>query len=211
MTDIPNKSALRFGIPSLDDLFGTFSVSHTSYGIPVASPEEQIKLTIVGPAGSGKSILALHLASRYRADAHSRMKSRAAKLGGDEQRAPRVIYISTDLTLPKAKAMWTAFALDRPNMRDVPLYRPASVTGADPIEVAPEDIALQAELQGVNPIKDTGESSFAEFLLCNQLDNLFCAATVTPLNETHADTTRKRPRTVSIGFLDLVTHPIGDL
>lgn len=188
MTDIPSRSALRFGIPSLDDLFGTFSVSHRSYGIPVASTNEQIKLTIIGPAGSGKSILALHLASRYRADAHSRARSRQAN-SRESFRPPKVIYISTDLTLPKAQGMWSAFALDRPNMRDVPLHRPSSIVRADPIEVTAKDISLRAELKEVNPNEDTGPHSFAQFLLREQEEDGKC----------------------QIGFLDLVTHPAGDL
>ena len=70
MNGIPLNPCICFGVPSLDDLFGTFGLSHRSYGIPVEGA--QANLTLVGPDGSGKSLLAFHLASRYAADSFSR-------------------------------------------------------------------------------------------------------------------------------------------
>src|SRR5260221_6370168 len=99
MGDIPKHSSLRFGIPSLDDLFGTSSLSHRSDGIPVYDmtlvPEgnTSTRLTLVGPEGSGKSIVALHLAARYIADAWTRSPGK---------QHPKVIFVSTDLTYAKA-------------------------------------------------------------------------------------------------------------
>ncbi len=45
MNGVPRISCLRFGVPSLDDLFGTFSLSHRAYGIPINNIQEQTKLT----------------------------------------------------------------------------------------------------------------------------------------------------------------------
>ncbi|HJQ82917.1 MAG TPA: ATPase domain-containing protein [Candidatus Binatia bacterium] len=73
-------------------------------------------LCIIGPDGAGKSILALHLASRYLADAGCQ---------------PRVIYASTDLPYANALGSWHRFALHVPNARRVPFEGDRWTPGPD--------------------------------------------------------------------------------
>jgi len=103
---------IRFGIPSLDRLFGRPEAqqgAEADYGI--ALDGQSTTICIVGTDGTGKSVLALHLASRYIADSY------------DPQSASptNACYISTDLGLPKAKAIWERYRLNRPNARKNPL------------------------------------------------------------------------------------------
>src|SRR6266404_5982051 len=97
---------LRFGINSLDALFGD---TGEAPGIKLTGDGKgATSLCILGPDGTGKSVLALHLASRYLADCL------------DESEAgfvPRVLYVSTDLRRDMAELMWRNFLLDQPNRR----------------------------------------------------------------------------------------------
>jgi KaiC/GvpD/RAD55 family RecA-like ATPase len=66
---------LRFGIPSLDELMGGKRVEASSPSRPydhfgVSLEETTTSICIMGPDGTGKSILGLHLASRYVADSN---------------------------------------------------------------------------------------------------------------------------------------------
>ncbi|HEY6390100.1 MAG TPA: hypothetical protein VIX89_02410 [Bryobacteraceae bacterium] len=200
MNGIPNKPHLRFGIPALDDLFGSYSLSHRADGIPVSTDKDQARLTIIGPAGSGKSILALHLASRYAADVFTRW-TRA----GCKGTPPKVIYVSTDLTLEKAQAMWEAFRLDRPNLREVPFYR--SMTPSLAQEPAPKDhVSLKVELYNLLAFNGPDEdNSLAAFLRGPGAGPRQPAAVPPP-----AQPTRCQPPPVKIGFLDLLTTGVGD-
>jgi KaiC/GvpD/RAD55 family RecA-like ATPase len=103
------KEFLRFGIPGLDDLFGAASTRVRSRGIALNAPSEPAIITIIGPVGSGKSLLALHLASRYLAD----------HLAFHDLKA---IYLSTDLTYHRADKTWKSFRLNYPNLREIPFY-----------------------------------------------------------------------------------------
>ena len=82
-------------------------------------------------------------------------------------------------------SMWQAFRLDRPNLREVPFYR-STVEGANQISVEAEDVSLKIELSRLDPNADKGEGSVAHFL-----ENRIAGV-------------------VSVGFIDLLTHPVGD-
>src|SRR5882724_2187077 len=101
-------SVLSFGIPELDrmlDLRRPFYVRRQD------GEREPSSLALIGSDGTGKSVLALHLASRYFADNYS------------DARRPKVLYLSTDLKFDKANGIWTNFALDDPNGRHIPCER----------------------------------------------------------------------------------------
>lgn len=98
---------LAFGIPSLDELLGQATSSdrvwtREGFGITLDKKTESTSLCIIGPDGTGKSVLALHLASHY--------ASRASE-------DTRLLYASTDLSIGKARTIWSNFALDRPSDR----------------------------------------------------------------------------------------------
>src|ERR1700687_586363 len=157
MHNVPQYPCLRFGIPSLDDLFGSFSLSHRAHGIPM-SKDHFGKLSIIGPEGSGKSILALHLASRYAADVLTRGRARHKKP------LTKVIYISTDFTHVKANQMWEVFKLNRPNLREVPFYRPM-VASKDTVSIKPEHVGVKAVLSNLDPLAEKGEPTLVRYLL----------------------------------------------
>jgi len=91
---------LLFGIPSLDALFEPVENRGRS---AIAT-----SLAILGPDGTGKSVLALHLVSTYAA--HTKAY-------------PCILYLSTDLRYDKAEKIWNNFALGRPSQRDIPFER----------------------------------------------------------------------------------------
>jgi len=109
-----NFKLLQFGIPTIDWLFGKpiqasaqsedkipfFASIHesTEYGIRI-EPNHTTSLCIIGPDGTGKSLLALHLAARY--------AFRSAELN----LMPRILYASTDLSYGKADEHWQTFGL----------------------------------------------------------------------------------------------------
>src|SRR5712692_332366 len=126
---------LRFGIQSLDKLIGTIkakSIDKEMYGIDVSEPEESesqrrknrgnlpitSSVCLTGPDGTGKSLLSLHVASRYVAD----FLAEHVQTPTNGKCPPlRVLYISTDLTYKMALRGWNHFALDRPLERREPL------------------------------------------------------------------------------------------
>ncbi|HEV2800588.1 MAG TPA: ATPase domain-containing protein [Pyrinomonadaceae bacterium] len=118
---------LRFGIPSLDSLFGSEREGY-GLGLPDSndgsanSPETSISICVSGPDGTGKSILGLHLAARYLADC-----------AGARVVRPKILYISTDLKYGMAAKVWRNFALGRPNARTIPFER--EETGEKELEV----------------------------------------------------------------------------
>lgn len=114
------ESPIRFGIPSLDVLLGRPQPSTyenatlkedeeaKAFGIAVADAKanlgrESISACVIGSDGTGKSVLALHLAAQYLAD----------RLG----KQCRVIYVSTDLSFHRTKTTWDNFALSYPRHR----------------------------------------------------------------------------------------------
>jgi KaiC/GvpD/RAD55 family RecA-like ATPase len=128
---MPKTRVLRFGIESLDRLIGTVTSNPDDlYGIDVTEPEERkscqqngaglpitSSICLAGPDGTGKSILSLHLASRYLAD------SLVECVQTSPSHCPiiKVLYISTDLTYKMALKGWNHFALDHPFKRKEPL------------------------------------------------------------------------------------------
>ena len=111
---MPQK--LRFGIPSFDTLFSAFGppskeVDVNAHGIQLPSRDAASSICLIGPDGTGKSVFALHLASRYLADCVAK-----------KEKLPLVLYVSTDLTFEVAEKMWENFALDRPNKPKDPFH-----------------------------------------------------------------------------------------
>ncbi len=105
---------LRFGIPSVDRLLGTGQKSPADppiakFGLDLTARCLPTSLCLSGPEGTGKSVLGLHLASRYRADV------------GDP--SVKIIYVSTDLSGDKAQQVWENFDLGHPHERVSPFVR----------------------------------------------------------------------------------------
>ena len=112
------SNILRFGIPSLDELFGGKDPIKEAHGILLPGGNRELRssnsvsICISGPDGTGKSVLGLHLASRYLADCYGE-RSEGKPL-------PKVLYVSTDLKFKMAEKMWVNFGLDYPNNRAIP-------------------------------------------------------------------------------------------
>lgn len=117
-----NGWPLRFGIPSLDRLLGDRSERHgnepdkpvdqSNFGF-AHSRTAGTSFCLIGPHGAGKSVLALHFASRYFADCER-----------PGQIVPKIFYVSTDLSHGMAQTVWQNFALDRPETHNVPFGEP---------------------------------------------------------------------------------------
>ena len=115
----PEGDLLQFGIPTVDWLFGVphrakpltgdFVEIHgaTNCGISV-EPNHTTSLCLIGPDGTGKSLLALHFAARYAFHAHN---LRAGVAKDIAKRMPHILYASTDLSFGKAKDHWNNFGL----------------------------------------------------------------------------------------------------
>lgn len=130
----------HFGIPSLDYLFrpAVARKEPCSGARGEPGPDEGAgwcedgkieapNLCIMGPDGTGKSVVALHLASRYLGDF-----ANAVKDGRQQpEDCPRVIYASTDLSYEKAHSTWQAFKLDAPEVRERPFSPRVSGLGLE--------------------------------------------------------------------------------
>src|SRR5947209_4591561 len=151
---------LRFGIKSLDQLIGTNKdgnhglniVKREAYGSdanvgqarPGRADRSTARITtsfcLIGPDGTGKSVLALHLAAQYMADCKvavteaDREARRQGRRRGDKG-LPKVFYISTDLTHSMAQEMWGNFDLRRPFLRKDPFAGTAGGTDASNLEL----------------------------------------------------------------------------
>jgi len=88
------------------------------------SDDSTTSICIIGPNGTGKSLFAMHLASRYTADCLA-WWSRS-----DKKFFPKVLYVSTDLKDRMAKDMWGRFYLDFPNQRYIPFSSEPQPYGA---------------------------------------------------------------------------------
>ena len=115
---------IRSGIPSLEEMFGPGNPTTSDptwnrdeRGIYVADTRSVTSICIAGPDGTGKSVLAMHFASRYIADCHHFIS------GSEGQPKPLAFYVSSDLSYAKADAMWKNFRLDSPNARQIPFRR----------------------------------------------------------------------------------------
>lgn len=110
---------IRTGIPSVDELFRQRDPHQRTAdpwdpGVRLPDRSTTTSFCIVGPDGAGKSVLAMHLASRYLADCAA----------SDAAQRPHVFYISSDLTFPVAQTMWLNFGLHAPNARLIPFQHP---------------------------------------------------------------------------------------
>ncbi|MBR9800408.1 hypothetical protein GYB59_01320 [bacterium] len=102
---------IEFGIPSIDELIWTSPVQPTP-----ASLSTRESLSIIGPDGVGKSVLAMHAASWYWLNTryHAETKREEdARVG----REPLIIYVSTDFRFAQFLETWQAFGLHRPALR----------------------------------------------------------------------------------------------
>ncbi len=119
--DAKDRLVLRFGIPSLDTLLGHPRVdvgdgkilSNLKPGVGINSlvkgktlKQDTVSVCLIGIDGVGKSILAMHMAARYRADVNEFL--------GDARKDfdPLVLYASTDLTFGRADVSWRNFGLN---------------------------------------------------------------------------------------------------
>ncbi|HEX4133144.1 MAG TPA: ATPase domain-containing protein [Bryobacteraceae bacterium] len=114
---------LRFGIPSLDDLVEVRLPSQEENTTGQSELDETntncaTSMAILGPDGVGKSVFALHLASRYLADCIAYRRNH-----GLDGRLPLVLYVSSDFRHDRAQQVWTAFKLGYPNSRQIPFER----------------------------------------------------------------------------------------
>ena len=96
-----NSFPFCFDIPNLDNLIDQSRLGDSRN----ANELPPWTLALVGPDGCGKSILALSLASSY-----------LRRFSRDELGA-KVVYLSTDLSIGKAKKLWTTFGLNTPSQR----------------------------------------------------------------------------------------------
>ncbi len=105
-------ATIRFGIESLDKLIGANDVG-LGMNIPKNKDGDVLttSLCLIGPDGTGKSVLALHLVAQYLADCWVFEK---------ELPKPKILYISTDLTQNMAKTIWDNFDLCHPLERKEP-------------------------------------------------------------------------------------------
>ncbi len=105
---------IRTGIPAIDGMFRISDAEHGERrgGIGLRDLGTATSLCITGPQGTGKSLLAMHIATRYLADCRA--------LQVPLEATARVCYISTDMTFGVARPMLERFALDRPNARKIP-------------------------------------------------------------------------------------------
>lgn len=139
------KLLLKFGIPGFDGLFNNPEPEFSHGGRRILNPDfnrcgisvpKQVSssICIIGPDGVGKSVFAMHLASRYTAQSQN------------NDTKPFVFYISTDLNHEIAEEMWTNFALDTPSVDRDPFSENSGVSGAEHIELKP---CTPDELNGI--------------------------------------------------------------
>lgn len=115
---------IRSGILALDNMFypgrcepGDNTWEPHQNGIYLPGAGRTTSICIAGPDGTGKSVLAMHFASRYLADCHQYCRTKRIN-------EPLAFYVSSDLSHAKAEAMWTNFNLGAPNLRRVPFKYP---------------------------------------------------------------------------------------
>lgn len=138
-------SLLRFGIPSLDRLI---SGTDGQAGFEIRNGQSA-SICMLGPDGTGKSVLALHLAAHYLSDVLD---------SGNEARAqltPKVLYVSTDLNFDMAnQRTWIPFALGNVTTRTVPFEDPRSVS----------KVRRKSSLTSLKPLGSAQDSSLTAFL-----------------------------------------------
>lgn len=124
-----SDTLLQFGIPTVDGLFQIPNIDSAYSGTRLLNPklddagilvpaDTSTSIAISGPEGTGKSVFALHLASRYFAQCR-KAGSRAS-----------VFYVSTDLNFEMALQMWKNFRLDEPKFDRDPFAEGSGVADA---------------------------------------------------------------------------------
>ncbi len=133
---------IRFGIPSLDQLLGQGPEAPCA-GFAVPDRAESATFCLIGPDGTGKSVLALHLASWY-----------IASLDGPRLDHCKVLFASTDLSQARALTAWRNFSLDAPSDRAARLHRLtcplAEIDGPSGL------FAGEVKLQPYRPLESSG-------------------------------------------------------
>jgi KaiC/GvpD/RAD55 family RecA-like ATPase len=168
---------LRFGIPSIDEL-----LELQANGSDDAGGAESYAL--VGPDGSGKSVLALHMASRYYADCYR--ATRGARKGA--RRTPRIVYVSSDLRTSSAKSVWKHFDLGQPNRRQIPFERMVDALERFAWNAKDQNYEVNLEPLDIHERTGSGSQSLIGYLL--EEDG--------------------KARQHQIGFLDLASNTAGD-
>ncbi|MBI3721565.1 MAG: hypothetical protein HY248_03345, partial [Fimbriimonas ginsengisoli] len=112
-----------------------------------APPDGTTSICMVGPDGTGKSVLALHLASRYA----GRYRYHAGEHGG----YPRVLYVSTDLSYAKARSVWHNFGLHSPIEREKALR----IESIDPSDQQRDDRKEGPDCIGIWPYQPFGDDT----------------------------------------------------
>ena len=141
---------LRFGIPSLDELFSPELRGEAARQLSSDLNWGATSLCLIGSDGTGKSVFGMHLASRYFTDNYSKRSGSC------------VIYVSTDLQHHLAKAMWKNFGLDRPTERDIPFEPPTYPGPKTPLQVELRELVpfVEAVQEDSTPVA----RSLADFL-----------------------------------------------
>jgi KaiC/GvpD/RAD55 family RecA-like ATPase len=165
-----------FGISDLDRLFEISSKLNV----------RQWSCAITGGNGSGKSILALHVAANYLANARANISM------DPPVKLPRVIYVSSDLSFEQAGAIWEGFGLDFMKARKVIL------------EKAYKDFKSQKELIEFMIEGKPFESGEIEL---NQIDPVNKEDVHRLLSYSHEP---EGSNSVKIHFLDLQRNTTGD-
>lgn len=179
---------LQFGVPGLDDLIESPQRRQfIEYSTPESSAFKKIQaesIAILGPDGTGKSVLALHLASRYAADcnrliaAERKWRESKGDRSEEELEPPKILYISSDLRTPAAEKIWEAFRLNTPDQRHIPFER-----NFEAILRSISSPPTTLELEELTP-DDTGKS--VEFF------------------------SKRSNHSGQVGFLDLASNTAGD-
>ena len=108
----PNASPpLLFGIPELDRMLNLKREHFYKQPEGKQTDSHLASIALLGSYGTGKSVFALHLVSRYFADTYY------------VEPRPKILYVSTDLRFEKADRVWENFALNSPYFRDIPCER----------------------------------------------------------------------------------------
>lgn len=176
--------AIRFGIPSLDELLGPTRLNGIPYGMSLGEDgdKETAAICIFGTEGTGKSVLALHLAFRYAADS----------LIGLLPARPVVLYASSDFGYAKASRVWKHFKLDQPFNREIPFCG-----NKDRMEYGKEQD--QVKLKLLSPLLErkggrAGQGPLSRFLL----------------GKVSSNAGGPSQHLAEVGFIDISSHTAGD-
>jgi KaiC/GvpD/RAD55 family RecA-like ATPase len=176
------STILRFGIPNLDRLLGRKQPGNEDcFGFSCPS-DIASSICLIGPHGTGKSVLALHLAAQYFADSLYQSDTPAL-----------VFYVSTDLSFSMAEDLWYNFALDTPGKRIIPFQ------SADSRNNLTQQIMLKRRTAHTGEEKDRNDQdlALASFL-----------AECIKMNAQRGSDGKQGLREIS--FVDLVTASAGD-